>query len=612
MRGADHAAVEVAAFLLTAPDARLSKTDAGASTEVLAFENASVFVVDAAPETIGLDRAEAAIAGEIAALARDGPGEEEMVRARNNLESAEMAKLESQWGTASAIHDAAAYLGSADRVSAWVSRHSRVTAADVRRAAREWLDTANRATVVVRRETSSAVGQPSLDGPPPAFRSEPAFEPPEVQEARLPNGLRILVVERRALPRVSVRIRWKVTAMHVPPGKEPLGLLTAAALKRGTTARDSASIDRELSSLAASFEASGDLESLGLGFDVLSRNLPPALHLMADMVLHPSSGPKRFADDKREWLDAAESAGSQPDDFHPAAAAIGFGPKHPLGRRPTGTVASLRSIVAEDAVAFYRRYVRPDNAALTFVGGITLGEAERLARAAFGSWSGAAEPAAAAPPLQPESGRAFLIERPGAAQTLVVAILPGVSREHPDFLPLTVADKALGGMFSARMMQRIRQDLGIAYFANSQLWPVAAHGLWLAYSPVQADKAAVALAEFDAILRGIGGGRPVAAEELALAKQALIREYPSAFEESPSPADLISRQWARGEPMEAPRTWPRRIGAVTLEEVNAAARRYARIDRRVFLLTGDRRVAEEAARAHGLGGIALLYPDGSR
>jgi len=191
------------------------------------------------------------------------------------------------------------------------------------------------------------------------------------------------------------------------------------------------------------------------------------------------------------------------------------------------------------------------------------------------------------PPPEPMAGHTFLADRSGATQTMVTMILPGIPRNHPDYLALYMADQVLGGGYN-RLYRNIRLSLGIAYGANSGLQVLPGYGLWIAHSPVQADKTREAMDAFRKELRDLAGERPITQEELDTAKRNLIRGYPSQFEDVASVADYISSIWAFGLPMSEIESWPRRIAAVTLEEVNAAARKYARPDKAVFLLLGDR------------------------
>jgi zinc protease len=166
-------------------------------------------------------------------------------------------------------------------------------------------------------------------------------------------------------------------------------------------------------------------------------------------------------------------------------------------------------------------------------------------------------------------------------------------------------------MFSSRLMQNIRQDKGYAYEAGSEIWSYRSFGFWLAKSPVQTDKTAEALAEFVKELRGLSGEKPITPEELETAKAAIIRGYPGQFERTSTIADQISRHWASGLPMSDIRRWPEVIASTSLESVNNIARKYARPQKQVYLLIGDKAKIESGLKKLDLGEIVVLNQDGS-
>lgn len=611
-RHPDYAPLEIAQYILIGSGARLDHTNAGAGSGLVVGLDASIFVVHGAGESISLERAEAIVAEEIAKLARDGPTEIELTRARNNLEFRQLREAESLAGRAAAIHDALLIHDSPESAADWIGRHRNVTASQVREAVRRWIDTPNRVSIRVRPDIATASPASRQSLPPPPIQSERKFQPPPIRSARLPNGLEVFVVERRELPMVHVQLRMKLGAVLNPPGKEGLGLLTVTSLTRGTSRRDHAGFDRAMAGLAVKLGSGVDAESVWLEFDVISRSLRPALELVAEAVLQPTFPERRFEDDKKEWLDRAAGGDAKADDFHAALAAISFGRDHPWGRPATGRLASLRDIAAADARAFHARHYKPDAAALVFVGDVELNEATELARTLFGEWTGRspAVPPVAAP--QPVPGRVFLIERPGAAQTFIVQVFGRISRHGPRTPALTLADKGLGGMFSSRIMQKLRQEKGYAYWAGTSLWTPAAQGVWIATAPVQADKTREALAELIGEARAFTGSRPITAGELTTAKANATQGYASQFGSLSSIAALVAHTWATGRPLSELGTWPDALESVTLEAARAAASdAFAPPDRQVFLMTGDRAVVERAARELGLGEVVLISPDGS-
>jgi predicted Zn-dependent peptidase len=266
--------------------------------------------------------------------------------------------------------------------------------------------------------------------------------------------------------------------------------------------------------------------------------------------------------------------------------AIAFGPTHPLGSSSSNP-ESLREITPADVQQFRTRFWHPDAAVMVFAGDITLEEAAAAATRYLGEWNGTAEPPGKLPPPAPMKGRTFLVERKGVTQTSVVMILPGITESDPDYPALMLADQVFGGGVFSRLFHSIRLDRGIAYEASSSLGTLPDYGLWIANSPVQADKTREAMATFARELRGLAGERPITPAELDAAKQHVIRSWPEQFEWNSSTASAIAQSWVLDKSLNDLKTFHQRIASVTLDQVNAAARKYAQPDKAVFLLVGD-------------------------
>ena len=233
-------------------------------------------------------------------------------------------------------------------------------------------------------------------------------------------------------------------------------------------------------------------------------------------------------------------------------------------------------------------------------------EALALATESFGSWSGTADRAAAPPPAKPKPGRLFVVDRRGATQTMVAQVAPGIPRDSPDYVALGLVNAVLGQISASRLGQNIRQDKGIAYMTGSQLWYYPGTGLWVSFSPVQADRTGMAVRELQKELRALNGESPITATELEEAKSSYLRGLPETFETVSGLAGEVGRNWGLELPPEELHTMPERIAAVTLEQANAVARKYARAERAFFVLLGDREKVMPQLKDLGLGDVTIV------
>jgi zinc protease len=535
------------------------------------------------------------LAGELARLAREGPTAAELERTRNRLESDRLGELESISGMASAMQRVHQFYGSIERWREWSARYSSVTAEDVRAATGRWLNTPNYLTIDFRPLTAVRGDTPEPDRKtPPAFQPEKPYRPPEIQTAKLANGLEVLVLERHDLPKVAGRIQFRA-GMLTSPADKPALMLLAAAAGKGTITRKEEDINRELADLGVSVGGDADQNAQDLHFEVLRKNLDPAFRILAESMLHVDYPDWSVEARKKIWLDEMEKPEAGLDNYWRELFAAAFGPNHPLGRG-LGTVESIRSLTARDAHEFHDRYWKPNIASVIFAGDITMKDAVALVSGALGGWVGTAPPASKMPRPEPKHDRIVFVDRKGVTQTMVVQVLPGVPCDHPDYPALVLADRIYGGMSSSRIWSNIRQQHGIAYYARSGLSHYPELGLWTIVSPVQIDKTGVALGEFQKELAAFGRSKPITASELEQAKSGLIRSMPEQFETLGSAVGTIASNWYRGLPISEIRTFPEQLEAVTLEQVNAIARKYARVEDAFFLLVGDREKIEPQVR----------------
>src|SRR5204863_9697815 len=149
--------------------------------------------------------------------------------------------------------------------------------------------------------------------------------------------------------------------------------------------------------------------------------------------------------------------------------------------------------------------------------------------AAFGAWPAAAAPARTAVPTarQLTAGQLTIVDMPSAEQSQIRIGWVGVPRSTPDYFPLLVLNTILGGSFTSRLNQNLREEHGYAYGASSRFDMRLSAGAFLAGAGVQTDKTADALREFFKELTGIR--EPISADDLAKAKNYVALGYPSDF-----------------------------------------------------------------------------------
>jgi zinc protease len=441
-------------------------------------------------------------------------------------------------------------------------------------------------------------------------------EPPELvtplfEEARLENGLRVIVSRRTELPLVSMNVAFLAGSGDDPAGKAGLAKLTYDLLLEGAGDLDAMALADAFADLGTSPYTSVGPDGALVGVRVLSRNAAPALDLLASIVRAPRLSEEDFARKRGEMAANLSRLMGEPRWLAgEALSAEVFGAAHPYGQPGDGTPSTLEALSLEDVRAYHRAAVGPSAAAFVVTGDVDLETAVAWAEAHFGDWEGEAAEATVPPvPEVRDRGQVVLIEQPGLQQTMVMLGRPGLAVGDDDELPLLLAGQIFGGMFGSRLNQNLREDKGYTYGAFSRVDARRGVGPLTAGSAVHAEVTGAALEEVFGELNGLRA-QPISADELEAAREGIIRAIPGWFETIEALARTGATLFWRDLPMDRYEVLIAGLTAVTLEEVQAAAERYFDPATMQLVLVGDPEIVRTQVTPLGLGEIVLRHPGG--
>ncbi len=563
-----------------------------------------------------LKQIEQIIGEEIDRLSKDGPTAEELERAKTKWEFGFISGLEAIGGfggKSDRLNSYNTYFGDPGKFDEDLARHRGVTAQSLKNAVGTYLNTRNRVLVRFRPEQSTKASDVAVDRTQiPALGGDKAFKAPEVKTAKLDNGVEIFVVEKPELPKVVVQLATRAGSVADPGAKAGLASMTARLMRRGTRTRDAIQIDETMGNLGTSINGGAGREGSGYSMEVLKRNLGPAVGIMADVVVNPSFPASEFEREKKLALDSLSQAANNPNALASRTAfMVAFGADHPYGRPSSGLPGSVQAITREDLIAFHQAQWKPGSSALVFVGDITLAEATALAREHFGSWAGGAAAAVNIPASQAMApGKVYVIDRPGAAQTIFAHVLTAPERKSSDYYALALANTVYGGGFGTRLNLNLREDKGYSYgvFAFPQHFMHA--GTWIASGGVQTDKTKESAVEFIKELKYIAGEKPITEQEFTAARLTKTRGYAQQFEGYGRISGQISNLWIQGVPMTALQAETDELNKLQIANVNAVAAKYAAPAGTSLLLVGDLAKIEAGIRELNLGDIVILDVEG--
>ena len=453
-------------------------------------------------------------------------------------------------------------------------------------------------------------GQGTVDRTkPPELGPPPRVSLPPIVTRQLSNGLKLMIVEQHELPVADFVLLVGSGGTSDPTGKTGAANLTTAMLREGTTTRKSLDIADQTSYLGISLFPFSSWESNTLSLHTPTAQLDSALALFADVALHPSFPANEFDRLKKNRLTELLQLRDQgPAIANQAFPAILYG-THPYGAQLIGTEQSVASLSVADLQAYYQVNFKPNNSTLIVVGDITPDQVEAKLNSLFGGWQrgDVATPTYTEPPKS-GSTTIYLIDKPGAAQSSFRIGAVGVPRSTKDYFALTVMNTILGGSFSSRLMQNLREAKGYTYGAGSRFDMRRAAGPFTASAEIVSAKSDSALLEFMKELNAIRSN--VSAQELSRAKRYLQLQLPGNFETTQDIAAALVPVAQYGLPLDYYNNYVQSVEAVTLPDVSRVAQQYINPGSLAIVIVGDRKTIEQGLKSTNVGPISIRDMNG--
>jgi zinc protease len=510
-----------------------------------AMEVAGEFRIDAtvAPG-VTVEDAEALLLAEVERMKADGPTEEEVQRALNRLEARHVRQLEGVGGfrgRANLLNYYNVFAGDPGRVNRDFDRYAAVAPPDVQRMANEYLG-AGRVRLVVSPQEQVAPAPVNIDRyrqPGPGRSRE--FRPPVPRRLRLSGGVDLLVVEKRDLPTIAAAFYYPGGALTDPSPVPGLSSLTVRLLTEGTKTRSSVQIADESDFIAARIGVEVHRESFVASTEVLTQHWPRALDLVADVLANPAFPEREVERVRKERLTDLRRLRDDPNAIADrVSTGLLYGSDTPYGHPIGGREDSIAALLRNELVAQHERVFAAARPTFVLVGDIDADSAARQIEAALGGDSlpphggglgrGGEGGGELNGSTDPRSTAIYLVDKPGAAQSVISAGHLSVSRLHTDYMPLVVMNRAFGGEFTARLNMNLREEKGYTYGYRSSLDWRRARSSFRAGGSVQTAVTKEALVETLKEFADLHGRRPLSPEEFEKAQLGLIRGYPPTFE----------------------------------------------------------------------------------
>ena len=433
----------------------------------------------------------------------------------------------------------------------------------------------------------------------PPYGKDKPIPVPQIEKKKLANGMEVWVVPRNGLPRVDFVLAVRGAGLAADDAAHPgFASLLASLLSEGTDKHDSKAIAETAQGLGGGVGAGAGYDGITVAANALASNAGPMLELLAEVARTPNFPDREVALGKANALQSLKVSEAQPGFRAERALGQAIYGAHPYGH----TQPTASSIEGSDRALFqaeHARRFRPERSLLVIAGRIAPADALRLAEVAFGDWKGAgtapadtAVPAASAAPVR------VLLERPGSVQSTLRLGRPGIAASAADYVPLRLASTILGGGFSSRINQNLREDKGYTYGASAGARSYRAGGSIVGGADVRNEVTGAALKEYFSEYERFGK-ELVPAEEMAMNKRYVAGGYLITNQLQGSVAATLASNWLVGLPPEFLGQFVPMIEKVSAAQVRAMGAKYFDPKTQSIVVVGDSKAVGEQLKAYG-------------
>ena len=592
--------------------------DKALATAVTAYahggEIAGTFQVSATLKP-GADPAE--VEREIDAVMKElldkGPTAEELARVKSSALAEFSREMERLGRRANLLAENQTFGGTPDAHMAQLDVMAKATPADVKASAGQWLR-ANHYTMTVKPYAKLSAAKSSLDRKLlPALGAAPDVKFPAIQRATLSNGLKVMLLERHSAPIINVALAIDAGSASDSKDKAGLASLTLDLLDKGSKKRDAFQLSDALESLGTQLGTSTTTDQSVTRIQSTTAKLAPSLALLAEVALAPAFPADQLVLAKQRRLAQIGQEKAQPTALaQRLMPGLLYGADSAYGKPQTGYEQTVNGLSREDLVKWHADWFKPGSATIVVSGDTTLEQVRPLLEASFGKWQAGKAPVKAlvtAPATQGK--RVFLVDKPDAPQSTIVAAHISQLQGQPEDLALEPVMTNFGGMATARLNRNLRLDKHWSYGTSGQVASMRGQRPFFVIAPVQTDKTREAMQEVAKEIKDIAGARPIKGEEYTSIMRTVTSRLAGRFETTQALESAALSTVNLGLPDDHWVTYAARIRALDEGQLAGAAAKFIKPDEVVWIVIGDLRKIEAGVRSLNWGEVSVLNADGA-
>ena len=490
--------------------------------------------------------------------------EAEVTKARKSILADQLSNLTTARGRASDVGGSWLLARNPDLGSEYLEQIDRTKTDDVQRVAQGYLDPTSL--------THTSLNPRGITTP--SAKTEAVAGPRKIEKITLPNGLRVLVCPDHKLPLVNMVAVFRGGLLAETAETNGITSLASRTLLKGTQSRSGEEINEAIEAVGGQIRADSSNNSFSVSVEVMKPDLELGLGILADVLSQATFPPSEIAREKDDQIATITAENEQITTVarHAMRRAV-FG-DHPYGLRSSGTEASVAALTREQLLAFRDNCVTAQNGVLAIFGDVSVAEVQQLAGKFLTELRQGQLLMTDPPTAPPLAASVEIVAHQPKQQAVLMVGFQGASALSPDRVALELIDTASSDMAS-RFFQRIREELGLAYYVGASQMMGFAPGIFAFYLGTDPAKVDLVRKNFDEEINllahnGLTEGELARAKKKLIGSEAIRNQSLEAFGQIVA----IDELYGLGAMHYGQRK--SEIAAVTNDQIRAVANKYFR------------------------------------
>ena len=493
-----------------------------------------------------------------------------------------------------------------------LSIYLNTSAVDIKKAANKWLTSGDYVlSIVPAKKTSVVKSQVDRTKGIPYPTEKLSYSFPKIQSAVLDNGSKLVLAERNDLPLVNLEVVFNKGWAIESNEQQGLANFTMSMMDEGTKKYSSLDFAEAQERLGSGIGYGSSIDTTYASLSSMKVNLEATLDLFKEGLLNPIFPQAELDKVKKRWLDSIDQQLNNPGSVaNRKIRSLVYGEGHPYAKESSsGLKETVEQFTREDLIQMHSLLTNPSDSTFIVTGDISLNEATELLNKKFNDWTSQASdinPIDLFTVEDQSEPRVFLIDKPGAIQSYILAaqLLPPTNSD--DDILIDYMNYAIAGSFTSRINMNLREDKSWSYGVRTSTGYSQGQRLMRMTAPVQTDKTAPAILEVLREYNQYVNDSPITADELSKIKNARTLRLPGQYETLGALLGGMEDIVKYNRDFDYLDTIADKRNAILLEDVRSASKKYLDTNKWTWVIVGDLAQIESPVRELNIGKVEIL------